>query len=69
MRLQQRGAGQGLGYQALLKDLGLAVPLRVWTGLNAVLCLGKPRHFDTHTLWVQQAVRSRRLLLKKVLGE
>ena len=31
--------------------------------------LGKLRHLDTHTLWVQQAVRSKRLVLKKVLGE
>ena len=70
-----RGAGQGLGYQALLKDLGLAMPLRVWTDSSAALgiCsrqgLGKLRHLDTHTLWVQQAVRSKRLVLKKVLGE
>ena len=26
-----RGAGMGLGYQALLQDFGLDVPLRVWT--------------------------------------
>ena len=26
-----RGAGQGLGYQALLRDLGIEMPLRVWT--------------------------------------
>ena len=70
-----RGAGQGLGYQALLKDLGVSAPLRVWTDSSAALgiCsrqgLGKLRHLDTHTLWVQQAVRSRRLELKKVLGE
>ena len=70
-----RGSGQGLGYQALLKDLGLNVPLRVWTDSSAALgiCsrqgLGKLRHLDTHTLWVQQAVRSRRIELKKVLGE
>ena len=31
--------------------------------------MGKLRHLDTHTMWVQQAVRSRRLQLKKVLGE
>ena len=70
-----RGAGQGLGYQALLKDLGVSVPLRVWTDSSAAIgiCsrqgLGKLRHLDTHTLWVQQAVRSRRFELKKVLGE
>ena len=70
-----RGAGQGLGYQALLRDLGLELPLRVWTDSSAALgiCsrqgLGKLRHLDIHTLWVQQAVRSKRLVMKKVSGE
>ncbi len=70
-----RGAGQGLGYQALLKDLGVVAPLRVWTDSSATIgiCsrqgLGKMRHLDTHTLWIQQAVRSRRLELRKVDGE
>ena len=70
-----RGAGQGLGYQALLKDMGSVATLRVWTDSSAALgiCsrqgLGKLRHLDTHTLWVQQAVRSKRRVLKKVLGE
>ena len=51
-----RGAGQGLGYQALLQDLGLELPLRVWTDSSATLgiCsrqgLGKLQHLDTHTL-------------------
>ena len=31
--------------------------------------LGKLRHLDTQTLWVQQAVRTRRLELRKELGE
>ena len=70
-----RGAGQGLGYQALLKDLGVVVPLRVWTDSAAAIgiCnrqgLGKLRHLDTHTLWIQQAVRTGRVDLRKVLGE
>ena len=70
-----RGAGQGLGYQALLEDLGIKVPLRVWTDSNAAIgiCsrqgLGKMRHLDTHTLWIQQAVRSKRIDLRKVPGE
>jgi hypothetical protein len=70
-----RGAGQGLGYQALLKDLGVVVPLRVWTDSSAAIgiCtrqgLGKLRHLDTHTLWIQQAVRTRRVDLRKVEGE
>ena len=70
-----RGAGQGLGYQALLKDLGIEVPLRVWTDSSASIgiCsrqgLGKLRHLDTHTLWLQQAVRTSRVAIKKVLGD
>ncbi len=49
--------------------------LRVWTDSSAAIgiCsrqgLGKLRHLDTHTLWIQQAVRSRRVDLRKVAGE
>ncbi len=70
-----RGAGQGLGYQSLLKDLGVSLSLRVWTDSSAAvgICtrqgLGKLRHLDTHTLWTQQAVRTGRAELRKVLGE
>ena len=31
--------------------------------------LGNVRHLDTHTLWIQQAVRCGRIEIKKVLGE
>ncbi len=70
-----RGSGQGLGYQSMLRDFGLETPLRVWTDSSAAIgiCtrqgLGKLRHLDTHTLWVQQAVRLRRIDLRKVDGE
>jgi len=65
----------GLGYQALLEDLGITADLRVWTDSSAAIGiagrqgLGKLRHLDTHTLWLQQAVRSKRIQLKKVPGE
>ena len=70
-----RGAGQGLGYQALLRDFGVSTSLRVWTDSSAAIgiCnrqgLGKLRHLDTHTLWIQQAVRLGRVDLRKVAGE
>jgi len=70
-----KGAGMGLGFQSLLADLGLQVPLRVWTDSSAAIgiCsrqgLGKMRHIDTHLLWIQQAVRSRRVDLRKVAGD
>ena len=70
-----RGAGVGLGYQSLLKDLGVSLPVRVWTDSSAAIGistrqgLGKLRHLDTHTLWIQQAVRTGKIDLRKVLGE
>ncbi len=70
-----RGAGIGLGYQGLVKDLGQPLPIRVWTDSSAAIgvCsrqgLGKLRHLDTHTLWVQQAIRAQRIVLCKVDGE
>ena len=70
-----RGTGRGLGFQVPLQDIGVTVPLMVWTDSSAALgiCsrqgLCKLRHIDTHSLWVQQAIRSRRVELKKVLGE
>ena len=70
-----RGAGQGLGYQALLRDFGIATSLRVWTDSSAAIgiCnwqgLGKLRHLDTHTLWIQQAVRLGRVDLRTVDGD
>ena len=70
-----RGAGVELGYQSLLRDLGVNSSLRVWTDSLAAIgiCsrqgLGKLRHLDTHTLWIQQAVRSKRVDLRKVAGE
>ena len=70
-----RGSGQGLGYQSLLADLGIPIPLRVWTDSSAAIgiCnrqgLGKLRHLDTRTLWIRQAVRLGRVDLRKVVGE
>ena len=70
-----RGAGQGLCYKALLEDLGVGARLRVWTDSSAAIgiCnrqgLGKLRHLDTHALWIQQAVRTSRVDLRKVRGE
>jgi hypothetical protein len=70
-----KGAGAGLGFQALLSDLGVESSLTVFTDSTAAIGiasrqgLGKLRHLDVHTLWLQQAVRSKRLKLRKVPGE
>ena len=70
-----KASGMALGYQALLDDLGVRLPVRVWTDSSATMgiCgrqgLGKLRHVDTRTLWVQQRVRSGELEIRKVRGE
>ena len=70
-----KASGIALGYQALLRDLDIGVPIRVWTDSSATMgiCgrqgLGKLRHVDTRSLWVQQRVRDGSLELRKVRGE
>ena len=70
-----KAAGVTLGYQALLEDLGVTLPVRVWTDSTATMgiCgrqgLGKLRHVDTRSLWIQQRVRDGSVELRKVRGE
>ncbi len=58
-----------------MHDLGINLPIRLWTDSSAAvgICqrqgLGKLRHLETHTLWVQHAVRSQRIELRKIPGE
>ena len=69
-----KACGVGLGIRSLLRDLGRDSHVRVWTDSSAAIgvCsrqgLGKLRHLDTHTLWVQQAVRRKDIELRKVDG-
>ncbi len=70
-----KAAGIALGYKSLLRDLGVQAKLRVWTDSSATvgICsrqgLGKLRHIDTRSLWVQQKLREGALELRKVRGE
>ena len=70
-----KAAGAGLGHQSLMKDVGLELPVCVWTDSSAALGiasrsgLGKLRHLETHTLWVQKKVRTKAISVKKVRGE
>ena len=69
-----KAAGVGLGYQALMLDLNIELPLRLWTDSTAAIGVtsrqgvGKIKHLDTRTLWVQQAVRTGRIEVRKVKG-
>jgi hypothetical protein len=70
-----KAAGAGLGHQALMADLTIALPVRAWTDSSAALGiatrsgLGKIRHLETHTLWLQEKVRTGAIEVKKVRGE
>ena len=70
-----RAAGIALGQKSLMADLGVAIPARVWTdssaamGISARQGLGKLRHIECHTLWVQQRLRQGDFELRKVRGE
>ena len=70
-----KAAGAGLGHQSIMRDFGLAVPVRVWTDSSAALGistrsgLGKFRHLEAHTLWVQEKVRTGAIQVRKVRGD
>ena len=70
-----KAAGLVLGQQSIFKDLGIVLPVRVWTDSSAAMgiCarqgLGKLRHIATHTLWVQDKIRTGAMELRKVRGE
>ena len=55
-----RAAGIALGQQSLLRDFGHDVRVRVWTDSSAAIgiCqrqgLGRLRHIETQSLWIQQ---------------
>ena len=69
------GCAEGLGLQALMKDLGWEAKVVVKTDSTTAKAvasrrgLGKLRHVEVRLLWVQDAVKKGRLTLKKVDGE
>ena len=70
-----RGTGIALGIRALYSDIGLSLPIRVWTDSTAALGigsrqgLGKLRHLECHSLCVQQRLRRKEFRLLKLDGE
>ena len=70
-----KGAAEALGLQALGRDLGWQFEVRLWTDSSSAKSvasrrgLGKIRHMEVKYLWLQEAVRRRRLIIKKVAGK
>ena len=70
-----RASGVALGQRSLMQDLGHELPVRVWTDSSAAMGvsnrqgLGKLRHIETQSLWVQQKVRHGDVELRKIRGD
>ena len=67
-------ASEGMGLTAMAKDYGKEMVTKMQVDATAAIGiaerkgLGKVRHLDTQALWIQDAVRRRRIHLEKVLG-
>ena len=67
-------ASEGLGLKAMARDFGIGLDTFLHVDASAAIgiaqCkgLGKLRHLDTQALWIQGAVRSRRVSVEKVKG-
>jgi hypothetical protein len=70
-----KAAAEGLGIQALAKDMAFDFQLGIWVDSTTVkaiaarIGLGKVRHVEVKYLWVQQAMKAKKFEAKKVAGE
>ena len=70
-----RAAAEGLGIQALMRDMGWEVVVRIWVDSSAAksiasrIGLGKIRHLEVKLLWVQEMVKTRRIQVRKIRGD
>ena len=59
----------------MFRDAGVVLPVRVWIdssaamGISATQGLGKLRHVECHSLWLQQRLQRKAFTLRKVPGE
>ena len=69
-----RSAGQGLGLQGMLTDLGVSAPLEIYgdsEGAHAVVRrrgVGRLRHVEIQALWIQERLARGDFLLRPVRG-
>ena len=69
-----KASSEALGCKAMAGDFGHAKGIRLYADASAALGivhrkgLGKVRHIDTNTLWVQQAACTKNIQYAKILG-
>ena len=67
-------ASEAIGMKSMFRDFGASLEACLQVDASAAIGiaqrkgLGKVRHLDTQALWIQDAVRQRRVHLEKVLG-
>ncbi len=70
-----KAASAGLGFQALMRDWNIHLPVEVETDSSAAKGfasrqgLGRLRHVQTRFLWLQERIRMQHLHLTKIKGE
>ena len=70
-----KAAAEGMGLKSLLRDLGLEADFTLHTDASAAIGiasrqgLGRIRHLATTDLWLQQRVKHRDLIIKKISGD
>ena len=70
-----KASSEAVGLKSMMEDMGLAAEIDVHVDANAAIGmimkegLSGVRHIDTQFLWVQEAVRQKRMKVKKVDGK
>ena len=70
-----RASAELLGCRSMARDMGFHLGARVYADASAALGIvhrqgiGKLRHVDTHSLWLQQAARQKTIEYEKIAGE
>ena len=69
-----RSAAEALGVQSIMRDMGWEAPIRLWVDSSAAksmasrIGLGKVRHMEVKFLWLQEAVKNKKVELRKIAG-
>jgi hypothetical protein len=70
-----KASSEAIGLKAVMEDMGLDARISVFVDANAAIGmimkegLSGVRHIDTQFLWVQEAVRGKRIAVKKIDGK
>ena len=69
-----RAAAEGIGMQSIMKEMGWDAEIRIRADSSAAksiasrIGLGKVRHMEVKFLWLQEAVKTKKVEVRKVAG-